>query len=367
MKRNCQNCSHFSGLSSYGVCEVSCKRKGRIRVADPSGFAGKESDCDAFEPNMVRGQSGVTRAKYLDIIRDLRSSPIIGQSVREYAKVPSASQMRFGRGTAMIELSDDNLPSFEGDDEYKDYGGSNHRFADLLVPMSQEVRRPVVFWLAKKHSSGARYLFANQSIEHHVIQLGNPYQLEQVLYCLARALKAEGIVSINAWFVRDIERTTSKAITDMDPICEEVYLEMEPALRSRFVSSISELRPGKTNWFSCNREHIDLEALGRTLSLDNYIIARTDANKTVRFRRSSGDKEEEATFGEFIDEYLSPPRSWVLLHIESAHRGTQWVPILRHMNSSRFSSGGVIALIESNLALEDPFLPLGSNRASDLT
>ncbi len=323
MRKNCLNCMN---ISSYGMGEVNCAKKGRIRAEDPFEYVRKDIDCEYFDPEIVNlNYKGAEREKYLAIVEKFKNSPLIGDSVKRFLQIPSDTHMWTGRGMAMIELSDDNLSSFEGDSEFKNYGGSNHRFADLLVPESSRVKKPVIFWLAKKNPVGARYLIETKPIIHHVIQLGNPYSLEEILFCLARALKFEGVYLVVPWFVRDIEHTIQKKINEIDPICEEVYFEIESSIKRLLITKADELQVGTINWFIYRERPPDLEIASKVMALGDCYICRTDARKTVLYRKTGDEREKECSFSEFIAKDMSPLSLWLLFDIDDTYWGSQWI------------------------------------------
>ena len=147
---------------------------------------------------------------YLSLIEKLKKSPLIGSSVQNFTEVHSNSDLRTSRGMAMIMLSDDDLATFEGDSAYKIYAGSNHIFADLLVPISSKVNNPIIFWLAKDNSDGCKYHCVMSPIIHHVIQLGNSYSLKEVIFSLTEALRFEKLDIISPWFFKFVKRTAKK-------------------------------------------------------------------------------------------------------------------------------------------------------------
>ena len=130
-----------------------------IYVQNASQYARQDTECKYFKLKIVCSYyEGKKREKYLNIIENLKQSPIIGNSVKNFVQVPSDTYMGTDRGMAMIMLSDDGLESFEGDSKFKNYEGNNHLFADLLVPWSDKIKNPIIFWLAKKNVRGCKYL-----------------------------------------------------------------------------------------------------------------------------------------------------------------------------------------------------------------
>ena len=128
---------------------MSCKEVGRIHVTDPFAYVREENDCPDFEARLIDINAHGEHREYLvNLLENLKRSPVVGKSIREFTKVPSTSHFWTSRGLAMLELSDDDLPSFEGDNEFKLYKDiSNHVFADLLVPVSRQIKSPIIFWV----------------------------------------------------------------------------------------------------------------------------------------------------------------------------------------------------------------------------
>jgi hypothetical protein len=336
--------------------EVDCDKRGRMRVKDPFQYTSQDTECEYFEPKIVcLGYGEDERKKYLDMIEHLKQSPIIGKSVKNFVVVPSDTHMRTDRGMAMIMLSDDGLATFEGDSEFKNYNGNNHRFADLLVPISNKIKNPIIFWLARKNPPGCKYILETQPIVHHILQLGRSYSLEGVIICLAKALKYENVRIISPWFFRDVERTIGKNIYEIDKICTEVFFEIEPEIKKVLIEEKKRLRKGTINWFIYKGRCPDLEVVAKIMELDKYIVGRTDARGTILYQKESDKEEQELTFTKFISEEMNPPSVWIIFDIDDTYWGSHWIPLLKHVNNSSFETGGAIVFIKKGLIEKPPF------------
>ncbi len=295
---------------------------------------------------------------YLALIENLKKSPLIGSSVQNAVQDASGSIVRTNRGTAMIMLSDDALATFEHDSEYKDYEVSNHMFADLLVPSSSKVKNPIIFWLAEHNPAGCKYHFVTIPIEHHVIQLGNSYSLDGVVASLAEALRFEKVKIVAAWFFREVENTVNKSIYDISPACKAVFFEIEPGIKETLSSIKHDLRVGRINWVLYDGRFPDLRVAAQILGLEKFIMGRTDARKTVLYRGADSIDAKELSFPEFIDEMMSPLGQWILFDVEAIYWGSNWMPLLNHMNNSPSNEGGMVVFIKEGLLAEAPFVDM---------
>ena len=217
MEKLCTNCKYSSGFSNIGtgkldLFEIKCQSKGKIRTRDPYKYV---TDCSTFETRLIEP---------VEIIEKLKLSPILRNSLEDVFKVPSNSNLS-SRGISMVMLSDDNLPLFENDSVFKNYSGSNHRFADLFGSMNAELNNPIIFWLANNNPAGCKYMLETSPIIHHVLQLGNPYSLEELLNCLCKALKYEKIKIVAPWFLRDVDETIGTQVYQVIPACKGIILE----------------------------------------------------------------------------------------------------------------------------------------------
>ncbi len=353
MKRNCQNCMN---ISSYGMGAVDCKKRGKIYNQDPFEFVCNETDCEHFEPEIVDlNYKGVKRELYLTLVENLKKSPLIGRSILNFVRVPSDSHLSTGRGLAMIMLSDNDLPSFEGDSVYKNYSGSNHRFADLLVPISSKVKNPIIFWLAENNPQGSKYCHITVPIIHHVIQLGNPYTLEGVISSLSEALKNESVHIISPWFFQDVKRTINRNICDISPLCREVFFEIEPHIRESLLKIKCELHTGTINWVIYNDRCPSLRVAAETIGFDEYIVGRTDARKTILYSKVKLEGEKELPFPKFIAEEMSPLDSWLLFDIDDTYWGAHWIPLLKQFKENAYTEKGIVVFIKEGLINKNPF------------
>lgn len=353
MKRNCQNCMN---ISLFGMGKVDCKKRGKIYSRDPFEFVSNETDCEHFEPQIVDlNYEDVERESYLNLVENLKKSPLIGSSILNFVKVPSDSHMRTGRGMAMFMLSDNDLPSFEEDSKYKNYSGSNHMFADLLVPLSSEVKNPIIFWLAKNNPPGSKYHRVTSPIIHHVIQLGNSYSLEEVISSLAEALRYEDVQVISPWFFQYVERTAQKNIHDISPVCREVFFEIEPHIKESLLKKRRELRTGTINWVVYSDRCPSLRVVAETLGFDEYIVGCTDARKTILYCEGKLEEEKELPFYRFIADKMSPLTSWLLFDIGDTYWGAHWIPLLRHFKETPSKEKGIIVFVKKGLINTSPF------------
>ena len=343
-------------ISSYGMATVDCKKRGKIYAQDPYEFVSNKTDCEYFDPEIVDlNYKGEERDSYLTIVENLKKSPLIGSSILNFLKVPSDSHLSTGRGLKMIMLSDNDLPIFEGDSEYKNYSGSNHRFADLLGPISSKVKNPIIFWLAKNNPQGSKYHFLTTPVIHHVIQIGNSYSLEEVISSLAEALRYEKVQVISPWFFRDVERTAQKNIHDISPVCKEVFFEIEPYIRESLLKKKHELRTGTINWVIYSDRCPNLEVVAETLGFDEYIVGRTDARKTIMYSKVKLEGEKELPFAKFIAEEMSPLDSWLLFDIDDTYWGAHWIPLLKQLKENAYTEKGIVVFIKEGLINKNPF------------
>lgn len=342
--------SYVYGMGKVVKPKVDCSKKGKMYVQDPLQFVNNETDCEHFEAEISKEGE-----PYLSIVENLKNSPLIGSSIRNFVNVPSDSRMRTYRGMAMIMLSDNDLPSFEVDSEYKNYADSNHMFADLLVPLSSKVKNPIVFWLAEKNPAGCKYHYVIAPIIHHVIQLGRSYSLEEVISSLAEVLKYENVKIISPWFFRDVERAVEKNICDISPICKEVFFEIEPHIKESLLSKKHDLQTGTINWVIYSDRCPSLNVVAETLGFEEYIVGRTDARKTILYRKRKPEDEKELPLSKFISQEMSPLNCWLLFDIDGASWGSHWIPLLKHFKESPSEEGGIVVFIKESLISKNPF------------
>ena len=233
-------------------------------------------------------------------------------------------------------------------------------FADLLVPSSSKVKNPIIFWLAKHNPAGCKYHFVTTPIEHHVIQLGHSYSLEGVVGSLAEALKHEKVKIVAAWFFREVKNTDNKSIYDISPACKTVFFEIEPGINETLSSIKHDLQVGRINWVIYDGRCPDLRAAAKVLGLEKFVVGRTDARKTVVYRsaESIDGKELKLSFPDFIDEMMSPLDQWMLFDVEGVYWGSNWMPLLNHVNNSPSNEGGMVVFIPKGLRDETPFVDI---------
>lgn len=161
----------------------------------------------------------------IDEIKILQQSPLIGTAIKSILDNIEGTTstiikgndaiLRTSRGKAMVELSEDDLPDFE-------HHQMNQAFADLLVPLREEVSNPIVFWLAKNNPPGSKYHLVNSPITHHVLQIGESYTLKDILTSLCKALNYEGIKIERPWFKEWVKKSGGLEIDEIDP-CKSVF------------------------------------------------------------------------------------------------------------------------------------------------
>ena len=292
------------------------------------------------------------------LVENLKKSPLIGDSIKDFINLPSDTDMLIYRGMAMLMLSNNDLPSFEVDSKYKNYYSRNHMFADLLVPISSKVKNPIIFWLAKDNPRGNTYHLETSPIIHHVIQLGDSYSLEGVISSLAKALRYENVQVISPWFFRAVKQATHKDIYDICPVCREVFFEMEPKIRETLLRQTNKLLLGTINWIIYCDRCPELRIVAETLGFDKYIVGLTDSSKTIRYHNETLEEENELSFSKFIDNEMSPLNSWLLFDINYADWGTYWIPLIKHFKEEPSKEGGIVIFIKKDLITEKPFIGL---------
>ena len=111
-------------------------------------------------------------------------------------KLPSSVPVKMGRGRAMIEVGN----GFEFDDELRSYTSpSNHVFADLLVPLGDKFKVPLIFWLDPKFPKALFYRYHIGPEPHRVLFVGPGYSFKEIVSAVSNMIKEEGLESPN-WF-----------------------------------------------------------------------------------------------------------------------------------------------------------------------
>lgn len=208
MKKACRDCSK---LSSYSAKIVSCKGYPDQYVEDYTTHL-DTFICENFEPNFFSswGPDVQILQPLFDQLANSELSGISEATLRWLSGPPNDVNVQTSRGMAMLSVSEDDLESFEHEKEFKSYEGSNHMFADLLVPVSKDIKIPIIFFLSRNNSPGTNIIeLMNPTCI--VISLGLPYSFSEVSAAISFALGKQDVKVIGNWFRTILENQ------DLDP------------------------------------------------------------------------------------------------------------------------------------------------------
>jgi hypothetical protein len=96
-----------------------------------------------------------------------------------------------------VSVSEEHLPAFEFESEFKSYKDSNHIFADFLGGVT--LPRPFVVHLSRANAPGAHVTFVPKSAIP-IIALGKPYSLADVTGAISFVLEQQNVNVVSPWF-----------------------------------------------------------------------------------------------------------------------------------------------------------------------
>lgn len=105
----------------------------------------------------------------------------------------------------MLSVSEGTEEDFEHDSKLKAYSRHNHMFADLLVPLGDQVSCPILFWLSPANPPGAAVSLIGARVML-IVSLGYPYAFEEVCSGLNQALAEQGVRVRHPWFRKMLEQ-----------------------------------------------------------------------------------------------------------------------------------------------------------------
>jgi hypothetical protein len=152
--------------------------------------------CDNFEPKFPD-------ADLMALFTTLGAvSRPAGAAIRRWLDgPPNDVNVAWSRGRAMLAVSADNLEVFEYDSEFKSYQKPNHMFADLLVPLEEKVKDPLIFFLAQDNGPGA-VVSQLEDANAWIVSLGRPYGLGEVVGAIGYVLECQDVDANSPWFAR---------------------------------------------------------------------------------------------------------------------------------------------------------------------
>ena len=114
-------------------------------------------------------------------------------------KLPPSTELSGYRGKGMIQAG----LNFEFDHDLKSDGyprdPNNHVFADILVPLRNEFKSPLVFWLDPTFPQGVNYAVHLTPKEHYVLQIGPRYDFRAIMSAVEKVMKKEKL-DFPDWF-----------------------------------------------------------------------------------------------------------------------------------------------------------------------
>jgi hypothetical protein len=123
---------------------------------------------------------------------------------RWLAGPPNDVKMDWWRGRAMLSVSADDLEVFERDSQFKSYAENNHLFADLLVPLGDKLRDPIVMFLAQINAPGAG-VSRIEDPSVWILSLGRPYGFGEVVGAISYVLEHQHVNAGSHWFTSKLE------------------------------------------------------------------------------------------------------------------------------------------------------------------
>lgn len=206
MKRVCRECYLLSVIiGSPDGGTVECRGHRIQRVKKPYEHI-KQYSCDNFKPKVLASDKAEDQRQVVFLRRLAETADeILAEAINRWlGGPPNDVSISVSRGSAMLSVADGDLETFEHDSHFKTYSESNHVFADLLVPAGH-VDIPIVFWLSKKNSSGAKLTRFDEP-GCYLIALGSEYGFGDVVKCIASALTQQGIGLNAEWFRRVLKK-----------------------------------------------------------------------------------------------------------------------------------------------------------------
>ncbi|MBH5397264.1 hypothetical protein HZZ13_05580 [Bradyrhizobium sp. CNPSo 4010] len=137
-------------------------------------------------------------AEFCEILRQVSAAqigPLSDAIDRLFAG--SATDVTAHTRPTWVSVSEEGLPAFEFDSEFKSYKDSNHIFADFLGGVT--LPRPFVVHLSWANAPGARVtLIPERDIP--IIALGKPYSLADVVGAISYVLQQQNVTVVSPWF-----------------------------------------------------------------------------------------------------------------------------------------------------------------------
>lgn len=238
MRRACCDCAY---LSTYGGSvkggTVDCKMHPRKQVANPFEHVCSYV-CDKFAPWFIANPEPRAHAALLSAQH--YGSPILKKALdRWFAGPPNDVNVSTNRSLPMLSVAENNLATFESDEELKSYRNSNHIFADFFGGV--KVKWPLLFFLSRSNKPGVRVEILGNS-EVAVLYLGAPYSFAEVTAAISYVLGCQNMKLIRPWFLRHLR---SLGIDPSDPSFGS-FIWLTPELNDALAQNKNKLRGSRT-------------------------------------------------------------------------------------------------------------------------
>lgn len=123
----------------------------------------------------------------------------------------------------MLAVSADDLEVFEYDSKFKSYREHNHVFADLLVPLGEKAKDPLIFFIAQDNSPGA-VVSHLEDANAWIVSLGRPYGFGEVVGAIGYVLECQDVDAGSPWFARIL---TEHMVDPEDPAFRRIVRPKE--------------------------------------------------------------------------------------------------------------------------------------------
>jgi hypothetical protein len=137
-------------------------------------------------------------AEFCEILRQVSAARLgpLSDAVDRLFAGPPTDVTAHTRPT-WVSVSEENLPAFEHESDFKSYKESNHIFADFLDGV--KLQCPFVVHLARANAPGAHVTFVPKSTIP-IIALGKPYSLADIAGAISYVLEQQNVIVVSPWF-----------------------------------------------------------------------------------------------------------------------------------------------------------------------
>lgn len=137
-------------------------------------------------------------AEFCEILRQVSAARLgpLSDAIDRLFAGPTTDVTAHTRPT-WVSVSEEDLPAFEFESEFKSYTESNHIFADFLGGVTLPC--PFVVHLSRANAPGVRVTFVLESAIP-IIALGKPYSLADIAGAISYVLERQNVFVVSPWF-----------------------------------------------------------------------------------------------------------------------------------------------------------------------